>query len=583
MRGIPFRATEQGIARFFDGCAGVVRTDVNIQVGVDGRPTGFAAVGFSSVDFARAAIAAKNMCFLGHRYVELRLEIRQPMRLPGSAHTSVPTKPSGTSVCPWMVNVDLECSKSVCLLGKGLLPSTWKDELFHILASEVGWQQKFFQPSKGKVKIAEPRLTYLMADGDIGYKYSGEDNVGQPWHPAVLEVKKFVESQVIRCGQPPVAFNACCLNFYCDGGHKIGPHSDDEEDLVPGEPIVSVSLGSSRRFVVHRKSDRKVVQTLVLDDGDVLLMGRAMQQHFKHSVPVSPGPGQRISMTFRVCRSRAPSEPITAPYVRNSNGDVIRVPLAVEVPLPGFCGSTSKFENENFDTDSSKNPEAPRVVCNAGGVDPITAVEETLPDSPAQMPELSEKIVLPGPSEQRGTFCVGGLAGRIVIASVLALVACLLSLSFCFERTSFPPARVGQSALAAQCLLGVDTSGYNAPGTGAGYCVDRPLEGDRARFVARGQVLVAPKGGANHDYVMSRKLADLRSSLDPGGMLASRFGVTAPASSLRAGSAAVGLSLEGWRALSPDPGDFSLRSWSTFKIGSRGVSRSSGIVAQPAS
>jgi alkylated DNA repair dioxygenase AlkB len=46
-------------------------------------------------------------------------------------------------------------------------------------------------------------------------------------------------------------------NKYDDGNKKIGLHSDDERGLDAGAPIISYSLGTSRRFVIKPKKDPK--------------------------------------------------------------------------------------------------------------------------------------------------------------------------------------------------------------------------------------------------------------------------------------------------------------------------------------
>jgi hypothetical protein len=135
----------------------------------------------------------------------------------------------------------------------------------------------------------------------------------------------------------------------------------------------------------------------------------------------------------------------------------------------------------------------------------------------------------------------------------------------------------------------VGGSGYTVPGNGEGCSVARRLEEALAGFVE-----TARPGRAGPGYVMSRRLADLSSSLSFGGELVSRRGLVAPVSLLTAGGsaglnkpggsgAAIGLSLGGWRAFAPAQGVLSLRSWSTLGVGSGGGSGSNSIVARPES
>jgi alkylated DNA repair dioxygenase AlkB len=108
-------------------------------------------------------------------------------------------------------------------------------------------------------------------------------------------------------------------------GHHLNAHSDAEEDLVPGAPIVAVTLGVALPFEVtygvkqqsvtdpSRKgykivqngqppaeSERRTV-TFLPKHGDVVIMHGALQQHYQHSIPKPPlgQQGIRYSITAR--------------------------------------------------------------------------------------------------------------------------------------------------------------------------------------------------------------------------------------------------------------------------------------------
>ena len=55
------------------------------------------------------------------------------------------------------------------------------------------------------------------------------------------------------------AFNHVLINWYNDGSHYIGPHSDSEAQIVEDSPIVSVSLGQERTFRIRYKTNKKLV------------------------------------------------------------------------------------------------------------------------------------------------------------------------------------------------------------------------------------------------------------------------------------------------------------------------------------
>ena len=98
-------------------------------------------------------------------------------------------------------------------------------------------------------------------------------------------------------------FNGILMNFY-EGDDYIGPHSDDEKQLVRGHPICTLSLGGARRFVLAEKQDKKKFE-FVLNDRDVLMMHGKCQREFKHHVkkPLKKDAGsfrqRRVSITFR--------------------------------------------------------------------------------------------------------------------------------------------------------------------------------------------------------------------------------------------------------------------------------------------
>ena len=76
-----------------------------------------------------------------------------------------------------------------------------------------------------------------------------------------------------------------------------------------GLPIFSYSLspGGARRFVFHKKGGGPAVEELVLNNGDLLVMGGSMQKYFKHSVPAlrkneTFGKVKRINLTVRGIR-----------------------------------------------------------------------------------------------------------------------------------------------------------------------------------------------------------------------------------------------------------------------------------------
>jgi alkylated DNA repair dioxygenase AlkB len=105
----------------------------------------------------------------------------------------------------------------------------------------------------------------------------------------------------------PGSFNQVMVNWYESGLHYIGKHSDSEAQLIPGLPIVSISLGAERKFRIRDKQTGAIVSDIPLPNLRVLVMGGAMQREFTHEVPKMTGrtagtTGRRINITFRQFR-----------------------------------------------------------------------------------------------------------------------------------------------------------------------------------------------------------------------------------------------------------------------------------------
>ena len=112
--------------------------------------------------------------------------------------------------------------------------------------------------------------------------------------------------------------SACLANNYREGQGSIPWHYD--EVRAHGEPriVAALSLGATRRFGLRRRggggsggtgggggggggggSDEAEGAYLELEAGSVLAMWGRTQEEFEHELPLRPGDGHRISLTFR--------------------------------------------------------------------------------------------------------------------------------------------------------------------------------------------------------------------------------------------------------------------------------------------
>lgn len=169
-------------------------------------------------------------------------------------------------------------------------PEAECDRLLGAIASEAGWTRPTVRVF-GREHLV-PRLIAWHADPGYYYRYSGQEHADQPWTPALEEVRKKVEAQF----GPQ---HAVLANLYRDGADSIGAHADDEGDLEPCAPVLMVSLGALRNFVIkHRTTKKRYV--LPMEQGSLLCMAGATNDVAVHSVPkTAKAVGPRISLTFR--------------------------------------------------------------------------------------------------------------------------------------------------------------------------------------------------------------------------------------------------------------------------------------------
>lgn len=116
-------------------------------------------------------------------------------------------------------------------------------------------------------------------------------------HPYFERILEFVKED------SGLNYNQVLVNWYADGNHYIGPHSDDESQLVDNSDIYSFSFGQERDFVITSKDRSNVYrQVIKMPNNSFLIMSGEMQKYYKHSVPkraLSKSPNKRINITCR--------------------------------------------------------------------------------------------------------------------------------------------------------------------------------------------------------------------------------------------------------------------------------------------
>ena len=136
-----------------------------------------------------------------------------------------------------------------------------------------------------------------------------DDNDEQPqgWLPSNDDFKLVIKRQSNNnnSNQKKYFFISALLNWYLDGEHYIGPHSDDETCMHELSPVFSLSLGQTRTFRIRDKFTNEAIKDIELRHLDFVVMGGAMQRFYKHEIVKVTGTkakilfGPRVNVTFR--------------------------------------------------------------------------------------------------------------------------------------------------------------------------------------------------------------------------------------------------------------------------------------------
>jgi len=79
--------------------------------------------------------------------------------------------------------------------------------------------------------------------------------------------------------------NGILINRYNDGNQFIGRHRDSKNHTDIG--VIILSYGSPRTFRIYN-NDGQLVESVVLNTGDMLHMGGAFQEEFMHDIAKEP-------------------------------------------------------------------------------------------------------------------------------------------------------------------------------------------------------------------------------------------------------------------------------------------------------
>ena len=147
---------------------------------------------------------------------------------------------------------------------------------------------------KHKIKIygKEVNIPRFQQAYGISYKYSGTVAEAKPIPKVFEKLIAYLNKQYNR------KFNMILMNWYMNGDDYISMHSDAEKELVPNSPIVSISLGDTRTFILQNKETREK-KKYELKNNSVIVMGGTCQKTHKHGINKEKNKGVRINMTIR--------------------------------------------------------------------------------------------------------------------------------------------------------------------------------------------------------------------------------------------------------------------------------------------
>jgi alkylated DNA repair dioxygenase AlkB len=177
------------------------------------------------------------------------------------------------------------------------------------------WEAQPTNPTVGVIMgkhVEFPRRTSAFG---VDYKYTGQTQRAGPLEDAPNAIQEVW--RVMREVEELEGHNAALVNWYdASLGHYMGAHSDDERELVPCAPVVSLSWCTRDHYRRFRFTRRKGVEDAVLpelgmgpgvirvENGCLVVMGGTCQRTHKHELmkatkqPAECG-GRRINLTLR--------------------------------------------------------------------------------------------------------------------------------------------------------------------------------------------------------------------------------------------------------------------------------------------
>ena len=179
----------------------------------------------------------------------------------------------------------------IALYYEKAIPENKIKPIFDELLNNISWENERVVMF-GKEIITKRKVAF-HSDSSIAYTYASRTKIGLPWKETLITLKNIVESITKE------KYNACLLNLYHNGEEAMGWHCDNEKEIVANSSIASLSIGATRKFSFKHKVTKESI-SIQLENGSLLEMKGAIQQHWWHALPKSKKITEsRINLTFR--------------------------------------------------------------------------------------------------------------------------------------------------------------------------------------------------------------------------------------------------------------------------------------------
>ena len=161
--------------------------------------------------------------------------------------------------------------------------------------SDICDKIKFDDPFKGGRRTA-----YF---GSLPYGYGHVTHHAQPY-PEIPTFDTIFAKLQDAVGQDFTKLNYTCLvTLYPSGAVGIPSHSDDEELILPGSEIFTISVGAPRTLRFVNKSGKIKEVDVTLEHGSIFSMAAESQSDWSHSLTIENSVTEpRVSFTFRRLR-----------------------------------------------------------------------------------------------------------------------------------------------------------------------------------------------------------------------------------------------------------------------------------------